>query len=39
MFLVSNYYRMCCTILFMDAPNLFSLTKQTKFDVIYLCDN
>ena len=23
MFLVSNYYRMRCTILFMDAPVLF----------------
>ncbi|GCK82661.1 hypothetical protein BvCmsC51A_04596 [Escherichia coli] len=39
MFLVSNYYRMCCIILFMDAPILFSLTKPCKFDVIHLCDN
>lgn len=39
MFLVSNYYRMCCIILFMDTSNLLSLTKSCKFDVIHLCDN
>lgn len=39
MFCVSDYYRMYCTILFMDAPELFLLTKRCKFDVIYLYDN
>lgn len=39
MFLVSEYYHMRCTILFMYASNLFLLTKRCKFDVIYLCDN
>lgn len=39
MFCISDYYRMCCTILFMDAPELFLLTKRRKFDVIHLCDN
>ncbi len=39
MFLVSDYYHMSCTILFIDIPDLFPMTKRCEFDVIHLCDN